>query len=383
VKERTSIMETRLASGALRSLGDLLDQLGVRRLFFVVDRPAFEHSGAWEILEPVLAGRETVSFEGFELNPKVEDLRRGCERFRAADPEIVLGLGGGSALDMAKLVAACGPQDGDPADYATGRRPLERWGLRTVLVPTTAGTGSEATHFAVVYEGGRKHSLAHASLLPDYALIDPDLTASLPPGPTASCGLDALCQAVESIWAVGADEESVGYASESLRLSLRHLENAVLRPDPEARLGMARAAHLSGKAINLSKTTAPHAFSYALTARFGVPHGSAVALTLPDFLIHNSGVDESSCSDPRGPAAVRRRIGQIIELLGSATAEDASERLRSLIAAIGCPTRLDEVGVEEEHLPGLVDAVNLERLSNNPRAIDAEGMRRLLGGGNK
>jgi len=371
-------MSTLLEPGALRQLAPLLEGLRLRKLLFVLDRPAFESSGAAAILEPVLAKFAVEHFEGFELNPKVEDLRRGCALFRESEPELVLALGGGSALDMAKLIAACGPQAGDPADFATGRRPLERPGPPTLLAPTTAGTGSEATHFAVVYEGGKKHSLAHPSLLPDYAIIDPELTASLPPGPTASCGLDALSQAVESFWAVGANEESIGFATESLQLCLKHLENAVLRPDLEARHGMARAAHFSGQAINLSKTTAPHAFSYALTTRFGVPHGSAAALTLPDFLLYNHGVDEADCSDPRGPEAVRRRIGLILDLLGVATAEEARERLRALIASVGCPTLLREVGVCDEDLPGLVEAVNLERLSNNPRKIDVEGMRRLL-----
>ena len=367
-----------LEEGALRRFEELLRQLHAEELFFVADQPAYERSGAARILDPVVTLRKTTWFTEFALNPKIEDVERGVALFRKGRPDAVVALGGGSALDMAKLIAGCGSQSGVPADYATGKRNLEKAGPPKILIPTTSGTGSEATHFAVVYMGEQKCSLAHPSLLPEYAIIDPTLTHSLPPRPTAACGLDALCQAMESIWAVGATAESLAYATQALELALAHLENAVLHPTPQDRLAMARAAHLAGQAINLSKTTAPHAFSYAVTTRFGVPHGAAVALTLGAFLHHNYGVDDASCTDPRGPAAVKERLEVLLELVGQGSLAAAQARLRSLMAKIGCPVRLGETGIRREDLPGLIQAVNLERLSNNPRGITAEEMLTLL-----
>lgn len=367
-----------LQEGALGRIEELLQQLHAENLFFVADKPAYEFSGAARILDPVLSQRKTTWFTEFALNPKIEDVERGVALFREVRADVMIALGGGSALDMAKLIAGCGSQDGSPADFATGKRKLEKPAPPKILIPTTSGTGSEATHFAVVYIGEQKYSLAHPSLLPEYVIIDPDLTHSLPARPTAACGLDALCQSIESIWAVGATDESIGYATEALRLTLAHLENAVLHPTPQDRLAMARAAHLAGKAINISKTTAPHAFSYAVTTRFSVPHGAAVALTVAAFLRRNYGVDDASCTDPRGAAAVKARMQLLLDELGQGSLEAAESRLRSLIAKIGCPGRLGETGIHREHLPSLIQAVNVERLSNNPRKITAEGMMALL-----
>lgn len=367
-----------LEDGSLGRLEELLQQLHAQTVFFVADKPAYEFSGAARILDPVLAQRQTTWFTEFALNPKIEDVERGVALFRGVQADVVIALGGGSALDMAKLIAVCGSQDGSPAEFATGKRKLEKPGPPKILIPTTSGTGSEATHFAVVYIGEQKYSLAYPSLLPEYVIIDPALTYSLPARPTAACGLDALCQSIESIWAVGATDESMGYATEALKLALAHLENAVLHPTPQDRLAMARAAHLAGKAINLSKTTAPHAFSYAVTTRFNVPHGAAVALTVGAFLRHNSGVDDASCTDPRGATAVKARIQLLLDILGEGALDAAHARLTALIAKIGCPVRFGETGIRREHLPGLIEAVNVERLSNNPRKITAEQMMTLL-----
>jgi alcohol dehydrogenase class IV len=220
--------------------------------------------------------------------------------------------------------------------------------------------------------------LAHPSLLPEYVLIDPQLTYTLPPRITAASGLDALSQSIESIWSVGATDESIGYASEALSFVLDHLETAVNKPTPESRMAMAKAAHLAGKAINISKTTAPHALSYAITTYYKVPHGIAVALTLDAFLDYNYRVDEFSCTDPRGVDTVRQRIDLILKLLGNGSIEPAQNRLRLIKENIGCPLNLSEVGIKKNDLLTLARQVNVERLSNNPRKIDATGLNDLL-----
>jgi alcohol dehydrogenase class IV len=366
-----------IEEGAIRQLRELLEDLNVKRIFFVVDKPAFEFSGAADALENCLSNYSVSWFSDFELNPKIEDAKRGISLVRKISPDVVIALGGGSSLDMAKIISRCGAQKGHPEEYVKGERVMKPLGPPMIAIPTTTGTGSEATHFAVVYIDGEKYSLAHKSLLPEYALIDPELTYSLPADKTAACGLDALCQSVESIWAVGATDESVEYGLEGLQLAIDHLEKAVCDPNPRARMSMARAAHLSGKAINISKTTAPHAVSYAITTGFQVPHGMAVALTLGSFLEYNYQVDEAGCSDPRGPASVRKRIDRILDLLGDGSMEQGQSRFRSLMKKINCPVKLREVGIQKSDLSTLVQKVNLERLSNNPRSIKRKGLLNL------
>lgn len=367
-----------LSNGALDRAGTILSSRDARRVFLVVDRAAYEHSGAAERLAPCLAGRESTTFDDFRLNPKLEDIESGLARCREFEPDTILALGGGSAIDVAKAIAAGISHEQPIRDLVLGRVPVLHRGPVLVAVPTTAGTGSEATHFAVVYVDGQKYSLAAPSLLPDVVILDPSLTLSLPPSVTAASGLDAVCQAIESMWAVGAQDDSLADATQAAKLGLGHLLEAVHRPTPEARAAMLEAAHLAGRAINVTKTTAPHAFSYALTTRFGLPHGVAVALTLGVFLEYNSRLDASDCLDPRGPDAVQERLDRIVRLLGATSIDEACRRWSGLLAELQVPTLLKDVGIRTADLPSLVAAMNPERLANSPRRIHSAELLALL-----
>ena len=364
---------TYLGEGALREFAALLDELGVQSIFLVADAVSFAASGAEELMQPGLATRSVSVFEGFRPNPRLADVERGVARYRSSPPpDLVVAVGGGSAIDMAKLVRWFASHEGQAPEVLTSSRPTRNQLPVPPLmaIPTTAGTGSEATQFAVVYYENRKHSVSHPTLVPEIAVVDSTLTSSQPPALTAATGLDALCQAIESIWSVRATAQSLEFASESLSLAVEHLQVAVKHPNSRARQAMARAAHLSGQAINISLTTACHALSYTLTSCFGVPHGIAVALTLPSILEFNYGIGQVDCLDPRGPTAVRERIDRIVSILECPDVGTASERLRRLMADINCPIRLGQVGVRtSQDLRTLVESVNLERLANNPRQL--------------
>ncbi len=368
-----------LRAGALVEFGRILDERAAERLLFVVDETAYAASGAAAELENVFASRQVQRFAGFELNPKLHDILRGIEQFRELHPDLIVALGGGTAVDLGKLIGTLAVQQDDAREIITGQRSIQHDGPPLIAIPTTAGTGSEATHFAVAYVDGKKYSVAEPNLLPDYAIIDPELTGCLPQGITAATGLDAFCQAVESIWSVGATEQSIRFADEAARLAWEHLRQAVSSPTLASREGMCRAAHLSGKAINISKTTAPHAMSYAITTDYGVPHGMAVALTLGPMLVYNSQVTASDCMDPRGPTHVADRIAQILDILQAKDVMTASDNVRELIVAIGCPTSLSEVGVTDDAaLERLVRHVDAKRLSNNPRQASPRALFALL-----
>ncbi|MBI2479086.1 MAG: phosphonoacetaldehyde reductase [Planctomycetia bacterium] len=368
-----------LKEDALGEVARIIQRHSAQRLLFVVDEPAYAACGADVVLEPVLRSCIVARFFGFELNPKIGDIERGVEQSREFDPEMVIALGGGTAIDLGKLIAALSLQNDSPRDIVTGQASIIRNGPPLLAIPTTAGTGSEATHFAVAYVDGEKYSVAHPSMLPDYAVVDPRLTHSLPASVTAATGLDAFCQAIESIWAVGATDESIGYATDAARHALQHLVRATKEPTPEARLGMCQAAHLAGKAINISKTTASHALSYPLTSRHNIPHGVAVAMTLSSMLAYNAQVTADDCVDPRGASRVLRRISMIVELLAVASVAEACRKIEKLVADVGCPISLAEAGVQgEEQLRHIVSSVNAQRMSNNPRQTNPEALLRLL-----
>ncbi|PQO25792.1 alcohol dehydrogenase [Blastopirellula marina] len=370
-----------LAEGSLARIPQIFQQLGAVRTFLVVDEVAYNLSGAAAQLRQFLPPDAITLFSGFEPNPKIEDVQRGVAKCRAADPDLVLALGGGTAIDLAKMIASMSRHEESPRDIVLNGISLSQGTLPLVAIPTTAGTGSESTHFAVVYVDGQKYSVADPCLLPCVAVVDPELTYSVPPRMTAATGLDAFCQAIESIWAVGATDESVAYATSAATLAFEHLPAAVNAPTPESRHAMSLASHLAGKAINISKTTLPHAISYAITADYGIPHGAAVATTLSSVLAYNFGVSKSDCADERGTTHVRQRLLLILDILKAATVEQACHQIEAFVSSLGCNPTLASAGIQtDESLRVLASRVNPARLSNNPRMASQEELFSLLQG---
>ncbi|HBJ38687.1 MAG TPA: alcohol dehydrogenase [Planctomycetaceae bacterium] len=368
-----------LYEGAIRSVERLIQEHAASHIFLVVDEDAYRFSGADDTLKSLLANLHTTRFCGFQPNPKLVDIQRGVSLFRANPPELVIAIGGGTAIDLGKLIGFIGPQNEASREIVTGNKIGTVDALPMIAIPTTAGTGSEATHFAVAYIGTDKYSVAHPSMLPAHAVIDPRLTHSLPGPITAATGLDAFCQAIESIWAVGATDESIEYASTAVECAYQYLQISVKTPTPESRLAMSRASHLAGKAINISKTTAPHALSYILTSKYKVPHGFAVAMTLSKFLAFNAAIDANECVDSRGHEDVCKRILRIVSLLGATSIAEACRLIDSLAVSIGCPTSLVDLGItRQEQLSEIAASVNVQRMSNNPRKINHSMIVQLL-----
>jgi len=345
----------------------------------VLDQRAYESCGAESVLEPCFEHLSVVRFTEFELNPKIEDVECGVRLCKDFKPDIVIALGGGTAIDLAKMIGTFSVQDDAPRKIALGQAFIKKSGPPLIAIPTTAGTGSEATHFAVVYVDGEKYSCAHSTLLPDYAVVDPELTSSLPKEITAATGLDAFCQAIESIWAVGATDQSIIWATEAAKLAWGNLVTVTQSPTAESRAAMSHAAHLAGKAINVTKTTAPHALSYHLTSHYGTPHGIAVAMMLSPILAFNSEVTDDDCVDPRGATHVQNRIQTTCKILDSANVAQACEKIERLISQLDCPASLTEIGVVGyEATWQMIESVNLERMLNNPRRTSSASLLKLF-----
>jgi alcohol dehydrogenase class IV len=373
---------TWLAAGATRRLSEALATLPDAAIVLVTGRGSYLRSGASDAIEPQLEGRKVHRFTDFSPNPTVQEVEAGLALVREASLDaapIIIGVGGGSPMDMAKLLAAAAAQERPLAEVLAEGLSLAPTEATLILLPTTAGTGSEATHFATVYNGTQKYSVAHPSLRPRWAIVDSNFAASLPPAITASTGIDALCQGIESLWAVRSTEVSRKNARRAIELAMEHLETAVLAPTPQARLGMCEAANLAGKAIDISKTTACHALSYGLTIRWDVPHGHAVGTSLGEMLVFNSHVEASNVIDPRGVEHVQAVIKAVVELLGGRDAEDARDRFAQLMDRLGLERKLGPLGAgAPDDRAWLAASVNLERLGNNPRRMNAGDLDALL-----
>jgi len=354
-------------SGGLRSLRDVLGRVGSRRPLLVIDRAAVEAAGLAGELDRLIDRPDAGVYEGVAPNPSPALCAMACE----AAPEqcdAVAAVGGGSAMDLAKVAAAL---LADPAVFRGGAAGLfeaaPSRALPIIACPTTAGSGSEATHFAAVYQGGGKRSVAAACLRPTAVVLEARFFSAMPRELAAHTGLDALCQCAESLWAVGATDRSLALARAGLELAAKNLRAAVTRGEEHSRVAMAAAAYLSGCAINIGKTTAAHALSYPMTTRHGIAHGHAVALALgPVVAATAEALGSGACAHPRGRSWVSGRLAEAAVALG-ATPDGLPTAIARLLADLGLAPTASAAGVDD--IWSVVSAADPVRLGNHPCAL--------------
>ena len=367
--------------GSINNLPVLLQGHGVRRVLLVTGKRSFSESSAERIILPLMGSFEVRHYDQITSNPDLASVIRGIESYDACSPDAVEAVGGGSVIDTAKMLHFFGTNGIHPETWLKQKQQMStRKTCLFVAVPTTAGSGSEATPFAVLYINGVKHSIEHASILPDICIVDPVFSSTAPPYLTAVSGFDALAQAVESLWSTRSTIESMGYARKALERIVPNLVAAVREGSPDARLAMAEGAHLAGKAIAISRTTAPHAVSYPITARFGIPHGHAVGILLPSFLEYNAGVSDTDLQDLRGCKFVTCRLREISALIGATSTASAAAQLRFMASAIGLELRLSQFGIKSAREVDLIVAEGFapERVKNNPRVLTEDKLREML-----
>ena len=217
----------------VEELEGILDEIGAKRIFLVSGKGSYKSSGAESKLFGILG--EHTRFYDFDVNPKIEDVRRGISLFKSRDYDLIVGVGGGSVMDMAKLIGVLSAQSRDALKYIEGEREIGGPGRPVVAIPTTAGSGAEATGFAVVYVNGKKYSLAHELMKPEHVVLDPSLTFTMPRNLAAVSGMDALSQAIESYWSVNSTEESSRYSREAMQIILENIVDSVNHNEEEAR----------------------------------------------------------------------------------------------------------------------------------------------------
>ncbi len=365
--------------GAYKKLNGILKKLAPRRVLLITGKKSFTSSGAEKLLGEIINKYGYVRFCDFAINPRFEDIKNGVNLLNQTQSDLIMGVGGGSVIDLAKTVAILATHSGDIKEIIKNGVSLRARKVPVVIIPTTAGTGSESTHFSTVYIGKKKYSLAHYSMIPDYAIVDPTFTMNLPGYLTACTGMDATCQAIESYWSVNSTGQSRLYSKLALQLTLSNIVKAVNSPDRISRENMCRASNLAGRAINIAETTAAHSLSYPMTSYYNLPHGHAVSLTLPYFIEFNYAVNTKNIQDKRGVAFVRNRIDELLETLEVKTPKEAREKIIGIMKVIGLETRLSKLGIGNGGVEMIrKNAYNLQRMKNNPRAVHDADIAGLL-----
>lgn len=308
-------------------------------------------------------GVRVVKFDRFRPNPLYESVADGVSVFNTNGCEAIAAIGGGSAIDVAKCIKLYCNMD-------SGRNYLEQTvvpnDVPLLAMPTTAGTGSEATRYAVIYYNGVKQSVTHESCIPSAVMFDANALQTLPLYQKKSTMLDALCHALESFWSVNSTDESKGYSNKAIQLIIA-VHEAYLSGDAAACETMLHAANLAGKAINITQTTAGHAMCYKLTSLYGIAHGHAAALcdrTLFPWMLQHT----DKCIDPRGAQYLSDTFKEIASAMGCRTAEEASRKFRDLVDSL----ELSVPAASESDYEILKSSVNPTRLKNHPIALDGE-----------
>lgn len=378
-----------IAEGARHSVGHHAAALGASAILITDERCATTQGFADILTSLTVAGVDVAVYASTQPELPSEQVAEVAAML--GEREIVIGVGGGSCIDLAKAAAVIGAYSGTIADYY-GENRVPGPVLPIIAVPTTAGTGAEVTPVAVISDGatGIKSGVSSPRLIPEVALVDPELTYTCPAGLTAAVGADALCHLVESYTAIpreqgaeavlskvflGAGELTAVYGREGLRLADAYLERAVRDgSDVEARGGMARAATYGGLALGTAGTAAAHALQYPIGALTHTPHGVGVGILLPYVMRFNR-------------SHARAAFAELGAVLGAPTdatveqrADHAIHRITEILHAIGIPKTLAEIGMSETDLPAAVTAaMRSERLiHNNPRPLDEAGVQTLF-----
>ncbi len=359
------------AAPAARSFG--------KRVLLVVGKSA---ARAEALLKKLKAEGVAVSLFHVDGEPSVETVAAGTQQARDLACELVIGLGGGSALDAGKAIAALLTNPGDIYDYleVVGRgQPLVNAPAAYIAIPTTSGTGSEVTRNAVLTATAQqaKVSLRSASMLPRLAIIDPALTYGLPPDVTAASGMDALTQLIEPFVSNAANPLADGFCREGIRRAARSLRSAYETDDPHAREDMALASLLSGLALANARLGAVHAFAGPLGGMFAAPHGALCARLLPVILDANLKALRERA--PQSPTLARfTELAQTLTGQPLARAEDGIDWLRALCAAFKIPP-LSAYGIQAPDFPAIAaQAKKANSMKGNPAALTDDELINIL-----
>lgn len=356
---------------SLNKLHNFLKKEAPKHILIVTGKHSYNSCGASNLLDEILSNYIYTRFYDFKENPKIEDVVVGVNVFNNNKCDLIIAVGGGSVIDMAKLIIFFKNKKHPYTDHFTSNLKSNEL-IHFIAIPTTSGTGSEVTHFAVVYSDNKKFSIADRGLSANLVCIVPKFTYSINNYLTAVTGLDAFSQAIESFWNINSNKESISYAQEAIELIWENLPKVLKNNNNfKSRDLISRASMLAGKSINITKTTAPHAFSYFLTSKFDIPHGHAVALTLPFFCKYNYEINALSNNDLRGVEYVKSRI-EIIAKIIDTKPEYLDIIISKFIKDLNLINNYSQIFKNKNTFIEWKDNVNMQRLKNNPRIVDSK-----------
>ena len=356
----------------INSTGDIkkfINDAGFKKIFVLCGKKSFVTSGAENFFKEILNNKENRLFYKNSELPIIEELIEIINAIKVFKPDLILAVGGGAVIDYAKIANVVDVRE-DLADLIINYSyPFKQKYTKLAVIPTTAGSGAEVTSNAVIYVDGIKHSFESELLLPDNFFLIPEFLMSAPNKIKASAGFDAIAQALESLVSKKSNDLSVEYASKSLRVSINSYISFIKDPNLKNATEMSIASNLAGKAISISKTTAPHAVSYPFTSLFNISHGHAVGLFFESFFKFN--YDNFNRSETTFD--LKRRFDLIFNLFDVRNINDFSNKITLIKRQASLIDNLETLNIDiKQSSEKIIKGINLLRLGNNPVKIDGK-----------
>lgn len=356
-------------------LSILFEEKNYKKILVITGKNSFEKSGAKKKLEKIFQKKILKFFFKGSDYPELNELKSFISLINSFKPDVILSVGGGAVLDLAKIGNCLCLVEDYENKIKNNSLTITKKFTKVIAIPTTAGSGAEVTSNAVLYIDKVKYSIEGKDIIPDYAFVDPELVLSLPKSLSASSGFDAMSQAIESLFSKKSNNESVKYAVKSLEYSYNNIESHVNKKTFLTAYNMCNASFFSGKAINISKTTAPHAVSYPFTAYFGIKHGHAVSLTLTDFIEYN--FLKKNYSDANFD--LNQRFKLIFEIFKVNDFQDLIPKINKILYNINLETNFNKLNISSNStIEKVVSNINAQRLNNNPVPLSVNSIREIL-----
>ena len=346
-----------------------------KKIFILSGKKSYNLSGIGNILNKLLKSYLTKFYFKISSYPELTELQKIIIEIKKFSPDLIIAVGGGSVIDYAKIANTLDDSGDLGEKIINSSYVLKKKLAKLCAIPTTAGSGAEVTSNAVIYIKKIKYSVEGDELVPDFFFLLPEIVTKASKKIKSSAGFDAISQSIESLISKKSDERSVNFAESSLEISLRYFIDFLNKPNKENSSAMCFASNLSGKAISISKTTAPHALSYPFTALFGINHGHAVSLTLSDFLKFNhKNISHADCNFD-----LKKRFEVIFKLTKSKNINDLQIFIEKLKLKAGLESNFIKLGINiENNYSKIISGVNFQRLHNNPVKLSESDIKDIL-----
>ncbi len=351
-----------------------LNTKSFKKIFILSGINSYKKSGALNLFEEIFKKKKTYFFFKKNFFPEINELEKIIKSIRTYKPDLIIAIGGGSVIDYAKIANIKDIEFNLKFNIKNNIHSNKKF-TKLVAIPTSAGSGAEVTSNAVMYIKDKKFSLEGDKIKPNNFFLIPDLILNNRKILKASSGFDAISQAIESMISVKSNKQSLIFAKKSLEFSLSNYLSFFSKPNFKNAEMMSLAAMYAGKAIDIAKTTAPHAVSYPFTALYGISHGHAVSLTLEKFLKFNFfNIDKSICNFD-----LKKRYHSLFKIFKVKNIYELEKKIKNLKHRTRLYDNFKDLNIDiNNNYHKILDGVNLQRLKNNPVKLQRKDLKFLL-----